>query len=523
MTKSSSVIGALDIGTNSFHLVIARATHSGFEVITREKEMVRLGEGSGDMKFLSPEAIERGINALRKMRQVVDTHGAELRAIATSAVREATNADVFINRALKEASIVVEVISGVEEARLIHLGVMQAIPLMDKRSIIIDIGGGSTEVVIANGLTQHFVRSFKLGAIRLTSRFFSSLSLHPSATSACRKFLHSTLSPSSKEIVGLAPQIAVVSSGTAEALANMVRIMRGDSESKPDPKSLNGFEFTAKELKIAVDLLVQSPTVQTRRQLRGVDASRADIILAGALILETITHEFKLEKLVFSDFALREGIILDTLQRTEHSDHQHLRQVSLNSVMTLVERCDDDVEHSKNVARLALELYDSLEQEYKFSPEWRVLLEAAALLSNVGLIISHSKHHLHSYYVIRNSDLVGFTDHEIELIALIARYHRKSHPKPAHNEFARLLETEQQLIRFLAGILRIAIGLDRSHDGRVTHLEVEIQKSFVDITINTLLPQADALEMNIYAARERQQLLEEALGVPIMFIDGQDN
>ena len=124
MTESSSMIGALDIGTNSFHLVIARATHSGFEVITREKEMVRLGEGSGDMKLLSPEAIERGIIALRNMRRVADAHGAELRAIATSAVQEATNADVFINRAHKEASIVVEVISGVEEARLIHLGVM---------------------------------------------------------------------------------------------------------------------------------------------------------------------------------------------------------------------------------------------------------------------------------------------------------------------------------------------------------------------------------------------------------------
>lgn len=252
----------------------------------------------------------------------------------------------------------------------------------------------------------------------------------------------------------------------------MVRILRDESE----PKSMNGFKFTIKELEVVVDLLAQSPTVEMRRQLRGVDASRADIILAGALILDTIAHEFELQNFIFSDFALREGIILDTLQRTEHLDHQHLHQVSLNSVMGLVERCDDDVAHSKNVARLALELYDSLEKEYDFSPEWRVLLEAASLLANVGLIVSHSKHHLHSYYVIRNSDLVGFTDHEIELIALIARYHRKGPPKPSHNDFANLSEAEQQLIIFLAGILRVAIGLDRSHDGRVTRLDVEIKK-----------------------------------------------
>ena len=191
--------------------------------------------------------------------------------------------------------------------------------------------------------------------------------------------------------------------------------------------------------------------------------------------------------------------------------------------MGLVERCDDDVAHSKNVARLALELYDSLEKEYDFSPEWRVLLEAASLLANVGLIVSHSKHHLHSYYVIRNSDLVGFTDHEIELVALIARYHRKGPPKPSHNEFAKLSETEQQLIIFLAGILRVAIGLDRSHDGRVTRLDVEIKKSSVDITVNTSMSQIDALEMNLYAARERQELLETALGVPIMFAAGSDD
>jgi exopolyphosphatase/guanosine-5'-triphosphate,3'-diphosphate pyrophosphatase len=299
----------------------------------------------------------------------------------------------------------------------------------------------------------------------------------------------------------------------------MVRILRDETE----PKSMNGFKFTIKELEVVVDLLAQSPTVEMRRQLRGVDASRADIILAGALILDAIAHEFELQNFIFSDFALREGIILDTLQRTERLDHQHLHQVSLNSVMGLVERCDDDVAHSKNVARLALELYDSLEKEYDFSPQWRVLLEAASLLANVGLIVSHSKHHLHSYYVIRNSDLVGFTDHEIELVALIARYHRKGPPKPTHNEFAKLSETEQQLIIFLAGILRVAIGLDRSHDGRVTRLDVEIKKSSVDITVNTSMTQIDALEMNLYAARERQQLLETALGVPIMFVSGSDD
>ena len=193
MSFSPRIIAAIDIGTNSIHMVVAKVSPSGFEVITREKDNTRLGEGGGDMKMLSPEAIERGIKALRNMRRIADAHRASVFAVATSAVREAKNSADFVDRAANEAGIDIEVISGVEEARLIHLGVLQALPLSDKRSLLIDIGGGSTEVVIFDHTEELFVRSFKIGAVRLTNRFFPFTSTHPASVPSCSKFIASTV------------------------------------------------------------------------------------------------------------------------------------------------------------------------------------------------------------------------------------------------------------------------------------------------------------------------------------------
>ncbi|MFY8237978.1 MAG: Ppx/GppA phosphatase family protein, partial [Ilumatobacteraceae bacterium] len=221
MSIGSRTIAAIDIGTNSIHMVIAKMGPTGFEVITREKNATRLGEGGGDMKKLSDQAMERGITALRHMRQIADVHRASIFAVATSAVREAKNSDIFVDRASSEAGIDIQIISGVEEARLIHLGVLQALPLTDKRSILIDIGGGSTEIVVFDHLEELFARSFKIGAVRLTNRFFPPGSLHPSAVTSCSQFVESSLAPATREIKKLGHKIAVVSSGTAETLAQM--------------------------------------------------------------------------------------------------------------------------------------------------------------------------------------------------------------------------------------------------------------------------------------------------------------
>ena len=507
-----STLAALDIGTNSFHLVVARLLDTGYEVVTREKETVRLGHGGGDMKELAADAIDRGISSLRRMQRIAAAHHATVRAVATSAVREAHNSDVFLSRAHREAKIDIEVISGLEEARLIHLGVLQAVPAFDQRLILVDIGGGSTEVLVGERGETLAARSFKLGAVRLTDRFFPGGTTSADAISQCRSYIRSVLATFEREVHELGFDVAIASSGTAETVARMIHASRDDTPLH----TFNRFEFTVAELQSITASLAKKRSSDDRRGIPGLDPARADIIVAGALVLEGVADIFGIKGFVFSEAALREGVLLDTIARLQGGALHHLRDVSRRSIRALAERCDDDLTHSAHVAALALQLFDATESLHGLPTEAREYLEAGALLANVGLVISHSKHHLHSYYVIRNSELTGLTDNEIEIIAQIARYHRKSAPKGSHLEFGRLSADDQQLVRTLAGILRVAIGLDRSHDGRVRSVMAHVHRDRLVIEAEAKRGKETSLEL--YTANERSTLLEEVLGQRVTIV-----
>ena len=507
-TTSDSVttLAALDIGTNSFHLVVARLLDSGFEIVTREKETVRLGHGGGDMKELSADAMDRGISSLLRMQRIATSHGAKVRAVATSAVREADNADVFLTRARREAKVDIEVISGLEESRLIHLGVLQAVPVFDQRIILVDIGGGSTEVLVGERGETLAARSFKLGAVRLTDRFFPGGTISKESVRDCRSYARSILATFEREVEDFGFDVAVASSGTAETIARMIHAARDDTPLH----TFNRFEFTVNELQAVIDPLLKKKTSDDRRGTPGLDPGRADIIVAGTLVLESVADIFGIKTFVYSEAALREGVLLDTIARLQGGALHHLRDVSRRSIRVLAERCDDDLTHSAHVAALALQLFDSTEPQHGLPTEAREYLEAGALLANVGLVISHSKHHLHSYYVIRNSELTGLTDAEIEIIAQIARYHRKSAPKASHAEFGRLSPEDQRLVKTLAGILRVAIGLDRSHDGRVRSVMAQLRND--RLVVEAVAKRGKEISLELYTANERSDLLEEVLG-----------
>ena len=509
----TDVLAALDIGTNSFHLVVAR-TGSGdrFEVVAREKELVRLGSGGGDMRSLEPDAIERGIAALGRLRRVADAHGAEVYAVATSAVREADNADEFLRRARLEAGVEVNVISGPEEARLIHLGVLQAVPVFDRRLVLIDIGGGSTEILVGERGETVTVTSLKVGALRLTQRFFRTNRLHPSAVDSCRRWLDASFAPVARQVRRHGFEVAVGSSGTIGTLCAMVHARRGGEA----PRTFNNFVIGADELDDVVDDLIAAEELDERRRLPGLDPARADIILAGALIAQAAVRAFGIDELVFSDYALREGTLLDALHRRRGGNLHHLHDLRRRSVEHLAELMDDDPTHSATVARLALDLFDLTSPWHGATDVDRELLEAAALLANVGLFISHDGHHKHSYYVIRNSEhLAGFTDNEIELIAQVARYHRKSPPKASHPPFAALDPLDQRRVRVLAGVLRVAIGLDRTHDATVEALSLHTDGE--DLVV-VLRPRSGAsVDLEVFSAIDRRSLLEEVVGRPVRF------
>ena len=504
------VIAAIDVGTNSIHMVVARATESGFEVITREKSPARLGEGGGDMKALGVDAMNRGVAALAHMRKVADVHGASIFAVATSAVREANNGEEFIARAATQAGVDVRVISGVEEARLIHLGAFQALPLAGRRSILIDIGGGSTEVIVADDESELFARSFKIGAVRLTNRFFPDGIVRTAAVQDCRRYVESMVEPVRREIRSLGHDVAVASSGTAETIARII-LMADDRQL---PSSMNGVTFSSRRLSRITAQIVGAGGVSERRDIPGMDPARADIIVAGSLILDVLAESFRIDKFTFSDFALREGVLLDATRRLQPGVDPLGRDIAVASARKLCRRCDNDPDHAETVARIAMRIFEQLCDSHEVDPRDGVLLECAALLANTGLTVSHARHHLHSYYIIRNADLLGLSQHDIELVAQVARYHRKSEPKGEHPAFAALGDEDKAKVTVLAGVLRVAIGLDRTHDGRVTDATLETGKK--KIRISASARDGSDISLNLYAANERRRLLEVALHAPVV-------
>ncbi|MGH9000433.1 MAG: Ppx/GppA phosphatase family protein, partial [Acidimicrobiia bacterium] len=512
--EGAAPVAAIDIGTNSFHLVVARPTgNNRFEILDREKEVVRLGSGSGDMKQLAPAAIERGVAALARFRLIAEGFDAEIHAVATSAVREAENRSQFLEAAQREAGIDVQVISGAEEARLIHLGVLQAVPVFDQQVLVVDIGGGSTEFVVGRGGEVLGARSLKVGAIRITERFFGKEPVKKKAIEEARTFIRTFLPPVERMVAERGGfQVAVGSSGTILNLAEMIRARGG----AVPLRQRGNATFTAAELSEVVADLASRPRVADRLEVPGLDPRRADIILGGALVLEGIFRALSVEELVLSDFALREGVLLDVLGRRRAAGLGHLRDLRYQSVLHLAGLTPEEKPHCERIAALALELFEGTRHLHQLPAGCEEWLEAAGLLCNVGLLISHDRHHLHSYYVIRNSELLtGFTDHEIELIALIARYHRKSAPKDRHPEFARLGSRDQQIVRVLAGLLRVAAGLERTRSGAVTGVRVTGGDGGDPLRVLAESGGGGDVELELYTARGRAELLAEALGVDV--------
>jgi len=507
-------LAAIDIGTNSVHLVVARPTTGGLpEILAREKTPVRLGSGFRDMKTLDPEAIDRAIEALQRFGKIAGAHDAEIVAVATSAVREAEDREVFLRRARDEAGIEVEVISGVEEARLIHLGALSAVPMADRRHLVIDIGGGSTELIVGEGTSPLLTRSLKLGHVRLTNRFFPDGVVSEGSVKACRRHVHAFLAPVAKEIAALHQSITVGCSGTIENLATMAAARSGT-----EVRSIDNLCLTAADLDDVVADLVSRHTPESRRGLAGLDDQRADVIVAGAVLLRQLFKSLGIQEMRVSSHALREGVVLDRIarRRGSHDALHHLGDIRRASVLAVASRYEEDIVHAEHATKLALQLFAQTSELHHLADDDLDVLEAAGLLHNIGRFVAHASHHKHSYYVIRNSEhLQGFTDHEIELIAQVARYHRKSHPKDKHPAFAALDSNDRQRVKVLAGMLRVTIGLDRTY----RRVFSDLSAGFDDETLTVRLfadREAD-VELELFMARERRSLLAEAVGRRVDF------
>jgi len=512
-----NILGAIDIGTNSFHLVIARIHNDkGFTVLTKDKEVVRLGSGSNDMKYISEEAMQRGISVLKRFALICKSFGAErVRAVATSATREALNKDEFIGRVKAETGIEIEIISGYEEARLIYLGVLQALPVYNEKILLIDIGGGSTEFLIGKRGNIKYANSIKLGAVRMTQKFFSDEKVKRSSIEDARLFVKGVIAQIVREIKNEDYDTVIGTSGT---ITNLGFIVRADNNFEfEDNINMNKYTFDKNGLESSVKKILKAENYNERLKIPGLDPKRADIIVAGSIILEQIFEELKLKKLTISNYALREGIIFDSITTYSEEDVSiHLSNVRYKSVIGLGEKTSFDKKHAVQTMSLAVKLYDFLKERFNLNENDEECLEAACLLHDIGYYISHSQHHKHSYYIIRNSELLGFNEGEIELIANIARYHRKSHPKPKHENFSKLDGPTQEKVRKLAGILRIADSLDRSHKSVINSISIKEEKNDLTITVRTKNNEEPVLE--IWGVNLRKELFEESFDLKVNVI-----
>lgn len=509
------VISAIDVGTNSFHMVTASIAPNGsLNIVSKDKEVVRLGSSSGDMKYLQRDAVKRGIKTLKAFAKIAENEKARIRAVATSAVREAENKEEFTEKVRNETGIELEVVSGMEEARLIALGVVNAISTGEKRALIIDIGGGSTETIVSLKGENLHKQSTKLGAIRLTKKYFEKIPYTNESIEECKRFIRGEWARVLNKIRNVGYDMAIGSSGTFSTIITMA-FLRKNAEL---PKNINAIEVSSEDVLGVINSIKKANSYEDIAALPGMDSTRIDIILGGALIIEVAIEELGIEKFVLSAYALREGILYDTIHKSYSLQKtRHLSDLRYKTIVDLCHKYDQDMNHLEHIKMLCNKLYDSLVKIHKMGDNERELLEAAAYLHDVGFHISHDKHHKHSYYIIKHSMMAGFTNDEAELIANIARYHRKSHPSNTHKYYSYQSDEKKKIIWLLGGILRIAEGIDRRQIQNVEDIKVKIKEE--EIVIKLIGKEGkDYPDIEQWGANRRRAMLEEYLNKEIKII-----
>ncbi|HZO90926.1 MAG TPA: Ppx/GppA phosphatase family protein [Chthonomonadaceae bacterium] len=512
--QDTLILAAIDIGTNSIRLAVVRVEEDQrLTTLAQHREVVRLGEGEFETNQMTPDAIARGALVCAKFAEVARGFGArEIVALATSAVREADNREEFIERVRREAGIEVRVISGVEEARLIWLGVSSGMELGDRRAVLVDIGGGSTEIIVGDAAGYRMLESLRLGSIRLSNRFLDFDGPVSSEVFArVQGYVMGVASQVIRRVKAQGFDLALGSAGTINTLGDIVARHIGD----PPISSQRNYTFRLSDLQDAVQMLCRLP-LEERRKVPGMDANRADIILGGAAIILTLMEGFGAEKLMLSERGLRDGILLDHLLREEEA-RQRFQALSVRrrSILQLAHACNYEAEHAQHTAHIALRLFDELRRlkAHPYGDAERELLEYAAIAHDIGMFISHSNHQKHAYYLLRNFDLLGFNDTEINIIANVALYHRKGIPKKRHSNLENLDRAERRQISVLAAILRVAEGIDRSHLGLVKDVRMEVAHRPRRFVL-TLLSESDC-QLEVWGVQNNSDLFEYVFGAPL--------
>ena len=506
-------IAAIDLGTNSFHVIIVDIYPDGsFRTVDKIKELVGLGEDVAERR-LSEEAMERGLDTMRRIKILCDRQGVEVvLAYATSAIRESVNGGDFIQRVIDETGVKILPIPGEKEAELIGYAVQHAIHLNEAPVLMMDIGGGSVEFIVGNKDRFIALDSRKIGVSRTASQFIKHDPVSSKEIKAINKYYEEELS-GVKETLRKYPVTTLIgSSGTMENIAAMV----ASSISKDTSVTLNEFEYTPEDFFLIYKKMIKMDR-DDRLKVTGLDSKRVDYIVPGLILVDLVIRKFGIQKIKTSTEALREGMILNYI-RKEMRELQmvgHYPDPRRRSVFELLRKCDWHQHHSKHVAQLALKIFDATQPYHKMSENDRELLEYASLMHDIGYHISHRKHHKHALYLILNADLRGFKQDEIQVMGHVARYHRRSTPKKRHTSYDELNDDLKTKINKLSGIIRVADGLDRSHYQNVRDIRLEV---FQDKMVITLFPKHDA-ELEIWGASRKKELFEETFNRKLEIVE----
>lgn len=518
-------LATIDVGSNSVHLLIVEVDeHGQFRPIDREREMVRLGAHGLTTGRLAPDAVRRALAALTHFAELARVHKCErVLATATSAVREADNGESFLRRVKRQTGIDVEILPGPEEARLIALAVNHVRHLGDRRALGIDIGGGSTEFWITESGRNRLLVSNRVGSVRLTESFVKRDPPGKTDVKRLRAAIAGALARTAREVAEVGFDEVVLTSGTAITLAEMAHAARhGDVDpAKLPPPDTEGLELTSEDLGRLAKLVARLP-LSERKRVPGLPPERADIIVAGAVLLDTIYETLGIERAQTCDWALREGVLVNFLRtrfeaaRTpapSREDGLELGDIRRRSVLTLARRYDFDPGHAIHTATLAKSIFDQTVSLHGLDREARELLEAAAVLHDIGYAVSHTAHNEHAQYLIMNSEMLGFSSREQSIIGSVARYHQRSRPRKSHPEYGRLRPGDRKIVKRLAAILRIADALDRGSRAAVAGVDADIDARRACFRIRA----AADCRLEVWAAEKKARLFERAFEREVVF------
>jgi exopolyphosphatase / guanosine-5'-triphosphate,3'-diphosphate pyrophosphatase len=504
-------LAAIDIGSNSIKLAVVDAAASdSFAVLTREKEVIRLGHETLQKRRLAPEAIERAANCIKRFRAIAEARGAEtIVAVATASVRNASNSNAFIKEVEQKTGIRVEVLSGIEEARLIALAASRGCVGPGATNINIDIGGGSTEISVFRDGSSLALYSLKLGAVGLTERYLCSDPPKSKEVNQLRSEVRAAFERPARELRNVKWQQATGTSGTILAIGASLRVRTTKRVERINQAAQPPAAEIPLSLLSRLNSSLANMSQAERRQVPEISSQRAEIIVAGGQILEGAMRALRINILSTCDWALREGVIIDRLREWEDESRPPVPDFAdqkLRGVHAVGRRFGYEEGHAHHVARLAEKIFDSIAADENLTRHHRTLMLAAALLHDVGYHIAHESHQKHSLYLIANSELTGFSEAERGVIANIARYHRGQLPKDRHIEYAALNTADRDTVCKLGGIVRLADALDRSHDSRVDDLVCQNEDGIMHIQLCSKLEcQNELLE-----ATRKSDLFEQA-------------